>query len=535
MKKIVSIFTLIILLSTSILFVPNASAANNQAYLNAVNLGEKLKATASQYNQRINEGEIVTLDLYYDQLSSLIRTTEKAIGKVPGSSNRKNLNTKYVTPAKVSRERVIYEVSQFRLLTILEGHLQSGNLSKLKNDLGKLDRLKRRATEIKQAGGYAGLPSSVNKSLSQWESDIRNHKNPIENQVIKAEVEANNTLNSANSIESGVIYKGKISDSTDVDYYKLNANDAGHIRVSLTDLPKDYEVAVYDRADNLVARSSRGGTNGEYITIERAVAGNYFIKVYPNGNDDYSEYEYKLKVTYEANNKNGSNDTMTSASLIENGRYYLDTLEDPQDIDWYTFTSDKRGDVHVTLDTLRYDYEVYLVNKFGEIVSRSTKGNNLSESIYVSDLEAGTYYIYVLGDSDDDYSKDDKYRLRADYPKNNIYFASLAEANNVMDNAFPLINSVSYEFKIEHGLDIDWYKITPNPGTLRVVLDQLPEDYELYLYDQYGTSVESSTRGARNNEVIEYDVREKVTYYIRVVPDSSSDYNKAAYRLRAFY
>jgi hypothetical protein len=63
------------------------------------------------------------------------------------------------------KERVIYEVSQYRLLQNIEELYYSGEETKAKSNLSKLDRLKKRAIDIKAAGGYKNLPSIVKDEL----------------------------------------------------------------------------------------------------------------------------------------------------------------------------------------------------------------------------------------------------------------------------------------------------------------------------------------------------------------------------------
>ncbi|MFD2216453.1 hypothetical protein [Metabacillus endolithicus] len=63
---------------------------------------------------------MILIDESYYNFGSEIKKTERAIGKVSGSASRKSLNDKYVTPAKIARERVIYEVSQVILIKDIE-------------------------------------------------------------------------------------------------------------------------------------------------------------------------------------------------------------------------------------------------------------------------------------------------------------------------------------------------------------------------------------------------------------------------------
>lgn len=172
MKKVIA--AILVALFTAALVPTTSEASTNANYSNAVYQGNNLRILTSAFNATISDGEIDDIDAEYDELSSEIKKTEKLIGKVSGSKNRKALNEKYVVPAKIARERVIYEVSQNRLLFVLFDEFHRNDFEALEKDYAKLQRLKKRAIEIKKAGGYQALPSSVNEELEyydQWVKD----------------------------------------------------------------------------------------------------------------------------------------------------------------------------------------------------------------------------------------------------------------------------------------------------------------------------------------------------------------------------
>jgi len=171
MKKIIIAILFTILVGS--LLPATSEASTDVNYNNAVKQGNTLRLLTISFNATIDDGDIAVIDSMYDDLSSEIKKTEKMIGKVSGSKNRKTLNEKYVTPAKVARERVIYEVSQFRLLFVIEDWFQKNDFESMEKDYAKLERLKKRAVEIKRVGGYKALPTSVNSELDSYEQWIK--------------------------------------------------------------------------------------------------------------------------------------------------------------------------------------------------------------------------------------------------------------------------------------------------------------------------------------------------------------------------
>ncbi|WP_227937216.1 N-acetylmuramoyl-L-alanine amidase [Alkalihalobacillus deserti] len=143
-------------------------------FIDATKQGELLLTELAKFNQTINRGNISEINDLYDDFTSQIRRVEMHVGKVYGGNNRTVVGNKFIRPAKIAHERTIYEVSQYRLMEDIKGLISKGNTALVESELAKLTRLNRRAIEIKQAGGYAALPTKVNNELKQLEQSIRN-------------------------------------------------------------------------------------------------------------------------------------------------------------------------------------------------------------------------------------------------------------------------------------------------------------------------------------------------------------------------
>jgi hypothetical protein len=138
----------------------------------ATEQGKILQQKLAQYQAAINSGDIVKIDRLYDEFRKVLRNTELKIGKVPGESNRKALGQKYITPAKVAVERTIYEVSQYRLLGKIEAQIRANQIHQAEANMAKLERLKKRAVEIKKAGNYSALPITISRTLIAQEASL---------------------------------------------------------------------------------------------------------------------------------------------------------------------------------------------------------------------------------------------------------------------------------------------------------------------------------------------------------------------------
>ncbi|MED4402449.1 hypothetical protein [Metabacillus fastidiosus] len=202
MKKIISFVFIGILCCTPITFFNIEHSVSAQSVSNydvAVKQGEKVKAINSLLNSAIKDEDMDMIDTYYDHLATGIKTLEQNIGKVPGATNRTKLTKTYVVPAKVTIERVIYEVSQYRLLYQIAELVGNEEVSKAESNMTKLERLKKKAITIKQAGGYEELPISINSNLRVFEAllqgnilDLRVY--PYEEAIDSGKIETMNQL-----------------------------------------------------------------------------------------------------------------------------------------------------------------------------------------------------------------------------------------------------------------------------------------------------------------------------------------------------
>lgn len=93
--------------------------------------------------------------------------------------------------------------------------------------------------------------------------------------------ESNNSRNTAKVIPLGTPLNALISSSTDTDWFRFsNTSAQRNVRVTMTNLPADYDMILY-RNNNQVAISENDGTNNEQITYNNSQsATTYYVRVY---------------------------------------------------------------------------------------------------------------------------------------------------------------------------------------------------------------------------------------------------------------
>ncbi len=92
--------------------------------------------------------------------------------------------------------------------------------------------------------------------------------------------EPNNTQSAAVTMPVGTAIAARIGTSTDKDYFKFTNSSSGpNIKITLNNLPYDYDVKLY-RGSTLLATSQNGGTTAETISYNTTIVGTYTVYVY---------------------------------------------------------------------------------------------------------------------------------------------------------------------------------------------------------------------------------------------------------------
>ncbi len=213
--------------------------------------------------------------------------------------------------------------------------------------------------------------------------------------------EPNNTLSAAyGPLTSGTTYNSYIWSSSDVDYYKFDTTSTGTIAVSLTNLPGDYDVYLYNASGTQLARSINGGTTNESISYSATSTGTFYVKVIGYNGASSTTTAYALNVTY------------PTGSQTAQWYYETATYDTPHPYPNYydaghTYT--KTGAQKVALHFSQFETEsgydyVYIKDKNGTVISQYdgtqaafwaiVDGDGITANL-VSDYSV-TYYGYHI-------------------------------------------------------------------------------------------------------------------------------------------
>lgn len=93
--------------------------------------------------------------------------------------------------------------------------------------------------------------------------------------------ESNETKNTAKAVSANTAIFGMINVSSDKDYFSFNNTVAQpNIKVTLTNLPADYDLDLLNTSGTKILSSKYSGTTNEIITYNTNVVGTYKVKIY---------------------------------------------------------------------------------------------------------------------------------------------------------------------------------------------------------------------------------------------------------------
>jgi serine protease len=178
--------------------------------------------------------------------------------------------------------------------------------------------------------------------------------------------------------------------STDTnDYYQFDLSASGSLNLVLNGLSADADLQVFNSVGTLVGGSYFGGSLAESVDLSGLTAGTYYVRVYQySGNTNYNlnlTADYAGNTTSDARNIDPITGTQTLRDFVGG----TDTN------DYYQFNLNTPGSLNLVLNGLSSDANLQVFNSVGTVVGSSSNIGTTDESISLSGLAAGNYYILV--------------------------------------------------------------------------------------------------------------------------------------------
>jgi len=201
--------------------------------------------------------------------------------------------------------------------------------------------------------------------------------------------ESNNSQTAAAAINTGATYNSLITPSGDVDWYRFsNTAATPKIKVTLTNLPGDYDIRLY-RGSTYVAISQNGGTTSETIKYNTTtVSSSYYVQVYGYNGANSASQCYALSVLLSANNFKDAGDLDVVAEHVSAG-----------DIDVYPNPTTGKIAIDYLSDG-NQDVQLYVIDMMGRSVMLQSEhvfdGPN-TLFMDMNQLSNGMYMVMVKG------------------------------------------------------------------------------------------------------------------------------------------
>lgn len=205
--------------------------------------------------------------------------------------------------------------------------------------------------------------------------------------------EANETLATAKTIATSTNISAKIGTSTDVDWFKFtNTTTLKNIKVTLTTLPADYDLYLYNSAGTLLYSSENGTTSSEAITYNNAPVATYYIKVigYNGANSSTTCYTLKAQTSSTALKEMQDEEVITTSKIDQT----IFTVMPNPSVDGkfvFNLSNNFTGKVNVVV----YDEAGRIV-----IENELQKGAEfLKDGIDLSEKNKGMYIVKIYNDA----------------------------------------------------------------------------------------------------------------------------------------
>ncbi len=372
------------------------------------------------------------------------------------------------------------------------------------------------------------------------------------------EREANNNKYNANNIATNTVYYGSITNDSDADWYKIVIDHDGYLNIlfdheELESSETYWEFYLYrDDGETYYDGGSKfwsvvGDSKLSTCNIGLS-AGTYYLKVVPYSSSRWSSETYNFIINYEASDtwEAELNNSKYQANSIELDTQYSGSITNSNDQDWYAIELTEPGYIkikieHEVVESSECYWELYVYGLDGKTTFDGTNGYwgiAGEKGLLTSDigLAAGKYYIKIIPYSSSRWSSK-TYNITVNHYVS-YYWES--EMNNNKYEADEMSMLSNYSGSISSSTDSDWYVFSLNyPRDIAISFDHRSLDsslvyWELYLYKSDGSTNASNKywnfygNSAGITDEVSLDAG---TYYIKIVPYSSSRWSNATYSI----
>ncbi len=208
---------------------------------------------------------------------------------------------------------------------------------------------------------------------------------------------AGNTLGTARNItlsSSTTTFQDWVGSTDTNDYYRFTVADTSNLNLSLNGMTSDADVQFLDVNGSLIQSSANAGTSAESI-VRQVNAGTYYIRVLPYSGSTYYNLNASATTVLLPDYAGNTLGTARNITLSSSTTTFQDWVGSTDTNDYYRFTVANTSNLNLSLNGLKSDADVQLLDLNGSLIQSSVNAGTSDESI-VRQVNAGTYYIRVL-------------------------------------------------------------------------------------------------------------------------------------------
>ncbi len=196
--------------------------------------------------------------------------------------------------------------------------------------------------------------------------------------------ESNNTSGTAKTISTNTNIIGLIGTSTDVDWFKYTTTSPNtNVKVTLTNLPGDYDIKMYSSSVKTLYTSQNGGTTSEQIIRNSTTAGTFYLKVYGYASAFSTTQCYTLRVSASSSTFRIINEIDNSGKISTDGiSLYPNPVKESLNI-LYSSDMSENSTLQVT-------------DQLGRVVIEKSQELNVGENKFAVDVHSLAKGIYFV-------------------------------------------------------------------------------------------------------------------------------------------
>lgn len=331
------------------------------------------------------------------------------------------------------------------------------------------------------------------------------------------------TIISVNKVYQGTVQNGGEK------YYSFTLQNDGLVTLSmLRNSNSSWEVQLTDSNGNQLKdfTTSSGTTAIGYEERQVGLAkGTYYVRIADNDNGSANPFNFQVKYTAGTGYEKELNNSVETANSIQLNTVYKGAMQDYDDQDFYTFTTQSDGNITLSMKrNTAANWHVTLYSADGQTYKDfyTTDGNTAKgyEERQIG-LPKGTYYVAV---ENNDYSVDVNYELQVKFTAGTQFEK---EINDSVDQANLISLNKTYQGVLQNDGDNDFFAFSlPSDGNVTLSMNRnTASSWTMTLYSSSGDEYKSfsTSSGSTATGVEEKQIGlPKGKYYVKIEENYST-------------